>query len=105
MFACDHSRRRSGRPTAAQIDAFAIEASHNDDDHGCKIITLPGHFPLVVKNRSEAAARAFHSAFPRLRRTFDDPTVAKRGREIFRDDALSWIEVHGEISRFAKRSG
>jgi hypothetical protein len=37
--------------------------SHNDDDHGCKIITLPSHSPLVVKNRSEAAARAFHSAF------------------------------------------
>jgi hypothetical protein len=35
--------------------------------------------------------------------TFDDPTVAKAGREIFRDDALPWIEVHGEIPRFAKR--
>jgi hypothetical protein len=35
--------------------------------------------------------------------TFDDPTVAKPGREIFRDDALSWVEVHGEIPRFAKR--
>ena len=35
--------------------------------------------------------------------TFDDPTVAKAGREIFRDDALPWIEVHGEISRFTKR--
>jgi hypothetical protein len=35
--------------------------------------------------------------------TFDDPTVAKAGREIFRDDALPWVEVHGEISRFAKR--
>ena len=35
--------------------------------------------------------------------TFDDPTVAKPGREIFRDDALPWIEVHGEIPRFAKR--
>ena len=35
--------------------------------------------------------------------TFDDPTVAKPGREIFHDDALPWIEVHGEIPRFAKR--
>jgi hypothetical protein len=35
--------------------------------------------------------------------TFDDPSVAKPGREIFRDDALPWIEVHGEIPRFAKR--
>ena len=33
----------------------------------------------------------------------DDPTVAKPGREIFRDDALPWIEVHGEIPRSAKR--
>src|SRR4029077_20455003 len=37
--------------------------------------------------------------------TFDDPTVAKPGREIFRDDSLPWIEVHGEIPRFAKRAG
>ena len=36
--------------------------------------------------------------------TFDDPTVAKPGREIFRDDALPWIEVHGEIPRSAKRA-
>ena len=35
--------------------------------------------------------------------TFDDPTVAKPGREIFRDDAVPWIEVHGEIPRFAER--
>jgi hypothetical protein len=35
--------------------------------------------------------------------TFDDPTVAKAGQEIFRDDALPWVEVHGEIPRFAKR--
>src|SRR5256885_11035279 len=35
--------------------------------------------------------------------TFDDPTVAKPGREIFRGDALPWIEVHGEIPRFARR--
>ena len=35
--------------------------------------------------------------------TFDDPTVAKPGREIFRDDELPWVEVQGEIPRFAKR--
>jgi hypothetical protein len=35
--------------------------------------------------------------------TFDDPTIAKPEREIFRGDALPWIEVHGEIPRFAKR--
>jgi hypothetical protein len=27
--------------------------------------------------------------------TFDDPTVAKASREIFCDDALPWVEVHG----------
>jgi hypothetical protein len=37
--------------------------------------------------------------------TFDDPTVAKPGREIFRADALPWIEVRGDISRFPKRAG
>jgi len=36
--------------------------------------------------------------------TFDNPTVARPGREIFRDDGLPWIEVHGEILRFAKRA-
>jgi len=35
--------------------------------------------------------------------TFDDPTIAKPGREIFRGDAVPWIDVHGEIPRFAKR--
>jgi hypothetical protein len=35
--------------------------------------------------------------------TFDDPAVAKPAREIFCDDALRWIEVHGEMPRFAKR--
>jgi hypothetical protein len=34
---------------------------------------------------------------------FDDPSVAKAGREIFRDDALPWVEVHGEILRFTRR--
>jgi hypothetical protein len=37
--------------------------------------------------------------------TFDDLTVVKPGREIFRGDGLPWIEVHGEIPRFAKRPG
>src|SRR6516165_11477279 len=37
--------------------------------------------------------------------TFDHPAVAKPGREIFRDDALPWVKVHGEIPRFAKRPG
>ena len=31
--------------------------------------------------------------------TFDQPAVAKPGREIFRDDALPWVEVQGEIPR------
>jgi hypothetical protein len=35
--------------------------------------------------------------------TFDNPAVAKPGREIFRDDALPWLAIHGEIPRFAKR--
>jgi hypothetical protein len=35
--------------------------------------------------------------------TFDNPGVAKPGREIFRDDALPWLAVHGEIPRFGKR--
>ena len=34
--------------------------------------------------------------------TFDDPTAVKPAREIFRDDAVPWIEVHGDIPRFAK---
>ena len=37
--------------------------------------------------------------------TFDDPAIAKPGREIFRDDALSWLHVDGDIPRFAKRPG
>src|SRR5438874_12576157 len=36
-------------------------------------------------------------------RTFDNPALAKPGREIFRDDALPWLAVHGEIACFAKR--
>jgi len=37
--------------------------------------------------------------------TFDDPSLAKPSREIFRDDALPWVEVHGDLQRFAKRPG
>jgi len=37
--------------------------------------------------------------------TFDNPAVAKPSREIFRDHALPWIEVHGDIPRFAQRPG
>ena len=37
--------------------------------------------------------------------TFDDPSIARPGPEIFRGDALPWIEVHGEIPRFAKLAG
>jgi hypothetical protein len=35
--------------------------------------------------------------------TFDDPRATKPGREIFCDDALPWVEVAGDIPRFAKR--
>jgi hypothetical protein len=34
--------------------------------------------------------------------TLDNPQAVKPGREIFRDDAVPWIEVHGDIPRFAK---
>jgi hypothetical protein len=37
--------------------------------------------------------------------TFDKPAAAKPGREIFRDDALPWVHVDGDIPRFAKRPG
>ena len=37
--------------------------------------------------------------------TFDDPGIAKPGVEIFRDDALPWVQVAGEIPRFAKMPG
>jgi hypothetical protein len=37
--------------------------------------------------------------------TFDNPALAKPSREIFRDDALPWVEIHGDIQRFAKRPG
>jgi len=34
--------------------------------------------------------------------TFDDPTVATAGREIFRDDALPWIAINGQIQLFGE---
>lgn len=37
--------------------------------------------------------------------TFDNPAIARPGQEIFRDDALPWLAVHGEIPRFGKRAG
>ncbi len=37
--------------------------------------------------------------------TFDDPAVVAPAREIFRDDAVPWVHVEGEIPRFAKRPG
>ena len=44
-------RETSSRPN----QHLCHRGSHNDDDHRCKISTLPSHFPRVVKNRSEAA--------------------------------------------------
>jgi hypothetical protein len=35
--------------------------------------------------------------------TFDNPAAAGPGREIFRDDAVPWVAIHGELPRFAKR--
>ena len=37
--------------------------------------------------------------------TFDDPAAVMPGREIFRDDAVPWVQVAGDIPRFAKRPG
>jgi hypothetical protein len=52
-------RETSSRPNRH----LCHRGSHNDDDHGCKIIRFPATFHSPSKNRSEAAARAFHSAF------------------------------------------
>lgn len=35
--------------------------------------------------------------------TFDNPSAATPGREIFRDDGVPWVQVAGDIPRFAKR--
>jgi hypothetical protein len=37
--------------------------------------------------------------------TFDDPTIVAPAREIFRDDAVPWVQVQGDIPRFAKMPG
>lgn len=37
--------------------------------------------------------------------TFDDPAAVNPGREIFRDDGVSWVHIDGDIPRFAKRPG
>ena len=34
--------------------------------------------------------------------TFDDPEAVAPGREIFRDDAVPWVHVAGDVPRFAK---
>src|SRR6516164_1277995 len=47
------------RETSSRRNRLCDRGSNNDSDHGCKISTLSGHFPLVVKNRSEAAAEHF----------------------------------------------
>jgi hypothetical protein len=35
--------------------------------------------------------------------TFDNPNSVPPGREIFRDDALSFVHIAGDMPRFAKR--
>ena len=35
--------------------------------------------------------------------TLDDPASVTPAREIFRDDGFAWVEVHGDMPRFAKR--
>jgi hypothetical protein len=37
--------------------------------------------------------------------TLDDPVAVMPAREIFRDDALPWVHVSGDMPRFAKRPG
>jgi hypothetical protein len=37
--------------------------------------------------------------------TFDDPAVAQPAVEIFRDHALPWVQISGDIPRFAKTAG
>lgn len=37
--------------------------------------------------------------------TFDDPAIAQPAVEIFRDSALPWVQVSGDIKRFAKMRG
>lgn len=35
--------------------------------------------------------------------TFDEPKAVRPAREIFGDDALPWVQVTGDMVRFAKR--
>jgi hypothetical protein len=73
---------------AAEFEAAFLEPFRQR--HGSSVAEEPGTRPgVIILNVG----------------TFDDPTVANPGREIFRDDALPWVEVHGEIPRFAKRPG
>jgi hypothetical protein len=37
--------------------------------------------------------------------TFDDPAVAQPVLEIFRDNALPWVQISGDMQRFAKTRG
>jgi hypothetical protein len=37
--------------------------------------------------------------------TLDEPSIAKPGYEIFRDAAVPWVHIEGDIPRFAKRPG
>jgi hypothetical protein len=70
-------------------------------DHLCSVKCIIAHEALLLRCGSSIAEE------PGTRPgiivlnvgTFDQPAVAKPGREIFRDDALPWVEVQGEISR------
>ena len=74
--------------TRAEFGRIDTLVRHSCPECGSSIAEEPGTRPgIIILNVG----------------TFDDPTVAQPGREIFRDDALPWIEVHGEIPRFAKR--
>ena len=37
--------------------------------------------------------------------TFDNPAVAQPALEIFRDHALPWVQILGDMRRFAKMAG
>src|ERR1700730_16773106 len=59
MFACDHSRRRSGRPAAAQIDTFAIEAHITTTNTAAKKYASQ---PLSTR-RQRTAPKPLHEHF------------------------------------------
>jgi hypothetical protein len=54
---------------------------------GSSIAEEPGTRPVIVLNVG----------------TFDDPSLARPGREIFCDDGLRWVHIEGDIPRSAKR--